>query len=187
MKSQMARLREKYQQEVVPALRKEFGYTSVMAVPKITKVVVNMTGRDPLIVVEMKVPDEELVRRVQRRRVCKECGTNVSAFGAGPGLVQLCERCGGELVTRSDDSETIVRDRLKVYWRDTAPMIAYYGKRSTFRSIDGAQRPEQVRLGLVAAITEMAREAGVRVNPAGSGVKTGRGATGVSARKGVGA
>jgi len=146
-----------------------------------------MTGRDPLIVVEMKVPDEELVRRVQRRRVCKECGTNVSAFGAGPGLVQLCERCGGELVTRSDDSETIVRDRLKVYWRDTAPMIAYYGKRSTFRSIDGAQRPEQVRLGLVAAITEMAREAGVRVNPAGSGVKTGRGATGVSARKGVGA
>jgi len=80
-----------------------------------------------------------------------------------------------------------VRDRLKVYWRDTAPMIAYYGKRSTFRSIDGAQRPEQVRLGLVAAITEMAREAGVRVNPAGSGVKTGRGATGVSARKGVGA
>ena len=146
-----------------------------------------MTGRDPLIVVEMKVPDEELVRRVQRRRVCKECGTNVSAFGAGPGLVQLCERCGGELVTRSDDSETIVRDRLKVYWRDTAPMIAYYGSRPTFRSIDGAQRPEQVRLGLVAAITEMAREAGVRVNPAGSGVKTGRGSTGLSARKGIGA
>jgi large subunit ribosomal protein L5 len=42
MKSQMARLREKYQQEVVPALKKEFGYTSVMAVPKVTKVVVNM-------------------------------------------------------------------------------------------------------------------------------------------------
>jgi large subunit ribosomal protein L5 len=42
MKAQMARLREKYQREVVPALRKEFGYSSVMAVPKITKVVVNM-------------------------------------------------------------------------------------------------------------------------------------------------
>jgi large subunit ribosomal protein L5 len=42
MKAQMARLREKYQKDVVPALRKEFGYTSVMAVPKITKVVVNM-------------------------------------------------------------------------------------------------------------------------------------------------
>jgi large subunit ribosomal protein L5 len=42
MKSQMTRLREKYQTEVVPALQKEYGYTSVMAVPKITKVVVNM-------------------------------------------------------------------------------------------------------------------------------------------------
>jgi adenylate kinase len=146
-----------------------------------------IAGGDPLIVVEMKVPDEELVRRVQRRRVCKECGTNVSAFGAGPGLVQLCERCGGELVTRSDDSETVVRDRLKVYWRETAPMIAYYGNRPTFRSIDGAQRPEQVRQGLVAAITEVAREAGVRLSTPAAGVTAGRGATGLPARKGVGA
>jgi adenylate kinase len=146
-----------------------------------------MAGSDPLIVVEMKVPDEELVRRVQRRRVCKECGTNVSAFGAGPGLVQLCERCGGELVTRSDDSETVVRDRLKVYWRETAPMIAYYGNRPTFRSIDGAQRPEEVRQALVAAIAEVARAAGIRLKAGIAGVTGGRGSTGLSARKGVGA
>jgi adenylate kinase len=146
-----------------------------------------MAGRDPLIVVEMKVPDEELVRRVQRRRVCKDCGTNVSAFGAGPGLVQLCERCGGELVVRSDDSEKVVRDRLKVYWRDTRPMIDYYGDRPTFRSIDGAQRPEQVRQALVGAITEMALASGVTVAPRIAGAATGRGAAGIAARKGVGA
>lgn len=146
-----------------------------------------MAGRDPLIVVEMKVPDEELVRRVQRRRVCKECGTNVSAFGAGPALVQLCERCGGELVTRSDDSEGVVRDRLKVYWRDTAPMIAYYGPRPTFRSVDGAQRPEQVRLALVGAITEMATAAGVALGSGVPGLAAGRGTAGLSARKGAGA
>jgi adenylate kinase len=146
-----------------------------------------MAGRDPLIVVEMKVPDEELVRRVQRRRVCKDCGTNVSAFGAGPALVQLCERCGGELVTRNDDSEKVVRDRLKVYWRDTRPMIDYYGSRPTFRSIDGAQLPEQVRQALVGAITEMALASGVTVAPRIAGAVSGRGAAGASARKGVGA
>jgi adenylate kinase len=146
-----------------------------------------MAGRDPLIVVEMKVPDEELVRRVKGRRVCKECGTNVSAFGAGPGLAQLCERCGGELVTRSDDTEMVVRDRLKVYWRDTAPMIEYYGKRPTFRAIDGAQRPEQVRLALVGAIRELAIAAGVVLGKGTAGFATGRGAAGMSARKGVGA
>ena len=106
-----------------------------------------VAGGDPLIVVEMKVPDEELVRRVQGRRVCKVCGTNVSAFGGDPANVQRCEKCGGELVSRSDDTEAVVRERLKIYWRDTRPIIAYYGGRPTFRSIDGAQTPEQVRAG----------------------------------------
>jgi len=120
-----------------------------------------IAGRDPLIVIEMQVPDEELVRRVRGRRVCKECGTNVSAFGAGPGLVQLCERCGGELVTRSDDTETVVRERLKVYWRDTRPMIAYYGARPGFRSIDGAQSPEKVRQALISAVLQVAAAVGL--------------------------
>lgn len=120
-----------------------------------------MAGRDPLIVIEMQVPDEELVRRVRGRRVCKECGTNVSAFGAGPALVELCERCGGELVTRSDDTETVVRERLKVYWRDTRPMIAYYGSRPGFRSIDGAQSPEKVRQALISAVLQVAAAVGL--------------------------
>ena len=41
--------------------------------------------------------------------------------------MQRCQKCGGELVSRSDDTETVVRERLKMYWRDTRPMIAYYG------------------------------------------------------------
>ena len=78
-----------------------------------------------------------------------------------------------------------MRDRLKVYWRDTAPMIEYYGKRPTFRAIDGAQRPEQVRQALVAAITELAVAAGVGLGKGIAGLTAGRGTTGVSARKGV--
>ena len=120
-----------------------------------------VAGGDPLIVVEMKVPDEELVRRVQGRRVCKVCGTNVSAFGADPANVQRCEKCGGELVSRSDDTEAVVRERLKIYWRDTRPIIAYYGGRRTFRSIDGAQTPEQVRQALIGAVSEVAAAAGL--------------------------
>ena len=90
-------------------------------------------------------------------------------------------------MTRSDDSETVVRDRLKVYWRDTAPMIDYYGKRATFRAIDGAQRPEQVRQALVAAITELAIAAGVALGKGIAGLDAGRGPARLSARKGVGA
>lgn len=121
-----------------------------------------MANRDPLIVVEMQVPDEELVRRVRGRRVCRVCGTNVSAFGSDPTRVLRCQKCGGELVTRSDDQETVVRDRLKIYWRDTRPVIAFYGGRPTFRVVDGAQPPEAVRQALMAAIHEVAAGMGVR-------------------------
>ena len=115
--------------------------------------------RGPVICVEMRVPDEELVRRVRARRVCADCGATADAFEqTREALSELCqntESCrtnGPKWVTRSDDSETVVRERLKVYWRDTRPMIDYYSSRPTFRAIDGKQTPEQVRDALVSAV-----------------------------------
>jgi adenylate kinase len=116
-------------------------------------------SRGPVICVEMQVPDEELVRRVRGRRVCDDCGANADAFEHKPGqLPELCqntERCrtiGPKWVARSDDSEAIVRERLKVYWRDTRPMIDFYSSRPTFRTIDGMQTPEKVREALVSSV-----------------------------------
>lgn len=115
--------------------------------------------RGPVICVEMQVPDEELVRRVRSRRVCGDCGANADAFEHKPdavsGLCQNTERCrsvGPKWVARSDDSEAVVRERLRIYWRDTRPMIEFYSSRPTFRSIDGKQTPEQVREALVSAV-----------------------------------
>jgi adenylate kinase len=141
-------------------------------------------ARGPVICVEIQVPDEELVRRVRGRRVCKVCGTSVSAFGRDPATVARCENCGGELVSRSDDHETVVRERLKVYWRDTRPMIEYYGSRPTFRSIDGAQTPEQVREALIGAVTQVAASVGIPGQGA-SGPTPDSGKSGLSAGKGV--
>ena len=143
-----------------------------------------MAGRDPIIVLEMQVPDEELVRRVRGRRVCKDCGTNVSAFGNDPASVTRCQNCGGELVSRSDDTEAVVRERLKVYWRDTRPMIQYYGARPTFRSIDGLRTPEQVREAIEAAVSEVAAAVGLR-HASRSGVTGGKGPAGLSTGHGV--
>ena len=115
--------------------------------------------RGPVICVEIQVPDEELVRRVRGRRVCEDCGANADAFehqkNAVSDLCQNTERCrsvGPKWVARSDDSQLVVRERLKIYWRDTRPMIDYYSARPTFRRIDGLQTPEQVREALVSAV-----------------------------------
>jgi len=116
-------------------------------------------ARGPVICVEIQVPDEELVRRVRSRRVCEDCGANADAFEhKADELSELCQntdRCrtiGPKWVARSDDSETVVRERLKIYWRDTRPMIDFYKSRPTFRVIDGMQTPEQVREALVSAV-----------------------------------
>jgi adenylate kinase len=105
-----------------------------------------MRGRDPLIVVDIPVPEPELIRRLASRMVCEICGTNALPTSTA------CPKCGGRLVQRSDDNEAVVRDRLAVYERQSRPLVEYYQARPTFRSIDGAQPPESVAADLAAAI-----------------------------------
>ena len=106
----------------------------------------------PLVVIDLRVPDVELLKRMKTRRVCSKC-----ASIAEPGSSQeMCERCGGRLVTRADDEDEQVRQhRLQVYARESKPLLDYYRERATFRSIDGAQAPDRVAKDLAASIDEM--------------------------------
>ncbi|MGH9175770.1 MAG: adenylate kinase [Vicinamibacterales bacterium] len=111
-----------------------------------------LADRGPLIVVEIRVPDEELVQRVRTRRICSSCGRTVSAFSSTGAAAEECASCGGNLVARSDDGEGVVRDRLKVYWRETRPMSEFYQTRPTYRAVDGGQAPQRVRDALIGAV-----------------------------------
>jgi adenylate kinase len=116
-----------------------------------------MVERDPLIVVDIVVPEEEIVRRLHSRSICRLCGTGASV-GAHVGAA--CAKCGGRLVQRTDDNETVVLERLKVYHRQSEPLVEYYRVRPTFRSIDGAQAPDRVAADLAAAIAAAGNGAG---------------------------
>jgi adenylate kinase len=118
-----------------------------------------VADRGPVLVVEIKVPDEELVARVKARRVCDDCGANADVFSVGAGRlpekcvhVGVCRSVGPKWSTRSDDTESIVRERLRVYHRQTQPVIAHYSGHPTYRVIDGRQSPELVRQSLVEAL-----------------------------------
>ncbi|HEY2151560.1 MAG TPA: adenylate kinase [Vicinamibacterales bacterium] len=106
-----------------------------------------MDGRDPLIVLDIVVPESELVRRLGGRMICEDCGTNAPVTHG-----TVCLNCGGRLVQRRDDNQSVVLERLKVYHRQSEPLVEYYRVRPTFRSIDGAQAPDDVAADLVAAI-----------------------------------
>jgi adenylate kinase len=114
-----------------------------------------MVGRAPLLVVDIAVPEAELMRRLGRRLICGDCGAN------GAAADMACGRCNGPLVQRADDNDDVVRERLKVYHRQSAPLVEYYRARPTFRSIDGEQTVDRVFDALVAAVEGSVESAGV--------------------------
>jgi adenylate kinase len=119
-----------------------------------------MIGRDPLIVVDIVVPEAELVRRLGTRMICQDCGANAPVSPIPSAAAASCTKCGGRLVQRADDNQTVVLERLKVYHRQSEPLVEYYKIRPTFRSIDGAQGPDRVAADLAAAIEAAGNGAG---------------------------
>jgi adenylate kinase len=103
----------------------------------------------PLVVVNIEVPEDVLVRRLTARRICGRCGTTARPADAA------CARCGGALVQRRDDDPDVVRERLGVYGRATQPIVDFYRGRPTFRSVDGDQTPEAVAADVSAAVASV--------------------------------
>jgi len=108
-----------------------------------------MRGRGPLVVVDIVVPEDVLLRRLAARRICGDCGINAAIE-----WTLNCGQCGGELVHRTDDGNGVVRERLKVYHRQTKPIVEFYAGRPTFRAIDGNQPPDLVTAAMDAAVRE---------------------------------
>ncbi len=111
----------------------------------------------PLVIIDLRVPFQELVRRLGGRRICSSCGGNATPFGQ---TVDRCETCGNELVQRVDDSRDVVVERLSVYERQTFPLVEYYQGRPTFRIVNGAQPPERVAFDLDTMIDDAVKGAG---------------------------
>ena len=107
-----------------------------------------VSGRAPLVVVEIVLTEAEVVRRLASRTVCAECGTNAQNTGESA----TCHDCGGPLVPRADDREQVVLNRLEVYRNQTEPLVKYYGERPTFFRIDGAQLPDDVTADIIKAV-----------------------------------
>jgi len=84
-----------------------------------------------------EVTEPELLRRLTGRRLCRQCQTAFHVASAPPAREGICDRCGGALYQREDDSEATVRNRLGVYNRQTAPLLDYYRERGLLTPING--------------------------------------------------
>ncbi len=113
-----------------------------------------LEGRDPLVVLDLAVPDSDVIGRLSRRRLCTSCGQIVGAAEGDPPTA--CPECSGVLHQRNDDREAVVRERLRVYRASTQPLLDYYGPRATFRAVDGSQPPDGVAAAAADAVQALA-------------------------------
>lgn len=95
-------------------------------------------------VINIDVDKKVLIERITGRRVCKNCKASFHIVFNPPKVDSVCDYCGGELVTRADDNEEAVRNRIGVYESQTAPLIDYYNKQSLVLTIDGNKSPKEV-------------------------------------------
>lgn len=95
-------------------------------------------------VLNIVVSEEEVVKRLTGRRTCRNCGAVYHVVFNPPEKEGVCDVCGGELYQRDDDREETVRNRLKVYFEKTAPLIDYYRKKGVLVDINGEQPVEKV-------------------------------------------
>lgn len=92
-------------------------------------------------VINMDVPERVIIERLSNRRICRNCGAIYNAkYSPKPKVEGKCDRCGGELYQREDDKTDVIKNRLRVYEKQTQPLIEYYEKKKTkFVTIKNAQ------------------------------------------------
>ena len=111
------------------------------------------------VVVNLVVSEEEVLRRITLRRVCSVCGEIYHLEFNPPRRPGICDRCGGRLYQREDDTEETVRKRLQVYRAQTEPILRYYRERGLVRDVDGNPPIEEV-FEKVKAVLEKVRSGG---------------------------
>ena len=94
-------------------------------------------GRPVNLVIDISVPDEELVRRISGRRVCPSCGASYHVTDMKPVKEGTCDRCGATLIQRKDDNEASLKTRLENYYSSTAPLIDFYKGQGLYHHFDG--------------------------------------------------
>jgi adenylate kinase len=100
----------------------------------------------------IEVPNEELVKRLSGRWLCKNCQTPYHIINSPPKTPGKCDKCGGELYQRSDDREETVKERLSIFFAQTVPILDYYEKQNKLIRVDGNLGMQGVAREIISAL-----------------------------------
>ncbi len=103
-------------------------------------------------VIHLDLPDEEVRRRVLNRRLCTGCGMDYNLIADRPEVEGRCDICGGELVTRSDDTSEALAARLRDYHEKTRPVLDTFRRKEVVHDIDARPAPDEVQAAIRTAL-----------------------------------
>ena len=98
----------------------------------------------PPLCIEIVVPEDVIIKRLTSRRICEKCGTIFDPVTNPAPPDNICPKCGGRIVQRSDDNPETIHQRLRVYHEQTAPVREYYRKMGRYVSVDGNKSIDEV-------------------------------------------
>ncbi|OPX18374.1 adenylate kinase [candidate division WOR-3 bacterium 4484_100] len=96
------------------------------------------------IALELYLPDQEIIKRLENRRYCPSCGRIYNCLTDPPKIKGVCDECGKKLIKREDDQESVIRRRLEVYEQETRPLTEYYKELNVYKKIDASVTKEQI-------------------------------------------
>lgn len=97
-----------------------------------------------LLVLSYEISDASVIKRISGRRSCPACNKVYNIYFNPPKEKDTCDVCHTPLITRSDDTEEVVKKRLEVFHAQTSPVKAYYEKKGILYSIDAEEKPEAI-------------------------------------------
>ena len=103
-------------------------------------------------VLELSIPNEEIIKRLSGRRTCRNCGASSHVIFEKPKVDGVCDNCGGELYQRDDDKEEVVINRLKVYSEQTEPIIEFYRNLGLLKVISAVGDVSEISAHAIAAL-----------------------------------
>lgn len=145
-------VRERLQQEDCKGGFLLDGFPRTLSQAEALDEIVADLGRKIDHVINISVNRELLLKRLTGRRICKACGATYHITFNPPARDGVCDKCGGELYQRSDDTEEKVGTRLDEYTNKTAPLLDFYSRKGVLRQIDGEKSIEEVSADIQALL-----------------------------------
>jgi adenylate kinase len=125
------------------------GFPRTLAQAEFVDRMLQAKDRGNPLVFDIKVDRDLLLKRLTGRRTCSLCGELYNVYLNPPRVEGVCDKDGGKLLQRADDSEDTIRQRLVAYEKQTSPLIEYYRKKGVLQEVDGNRKPEAIARELI--------------------------------------